>query len=83
VQRDATACRVVVEAKKPGDGPGYAHGQAAGYARRLPGRVDLLVTDGVRYRFFAGAQPDAPPLYANLAALRAPALQLFDALGPA
>ena len=83
VRRDDEHCRVVVEVKRLGDGLGYAHTQAAGYARALPGPVDLLVTDGVRYRFYAGAQPDAPPLYANLAALREPALGLFEALRPA
>jgi hypothetical protein len=82
VHREPAACRAVVETKKPGDGLLHAHGQAAEYARRLPAPVDLLVTDGLRYRFFARAQPDAEPLYANLAKLREPALRLFDALRP-
>jgi hypothetical protein len=82
LDRDPTACRVVIEAKKPGDGLGYAHSQAARYARRLPGPVDLVVTDGLRYRVFVDAQPDAPPLYANLTSLREPARRLFNALRP-
>jgi hypothetical protein len=82
VHRDPAACRIVVEVKRLGDGLGFAHRQAARYAGRLPRPVDLLITDGVRYRFYAGARPDAPPLYAHLANLREPAMDLFEALRP-
>jgi hypothetical protein len=80
VRRDAANCRVVVEVKRPGSGLGYARAQAAAYAGRLPGPVDSVVTDGLRYRLHRAGAPDAPPLYANLGCLRESALPFFAAL---
>lgn len=42
--------------------------------------VDVVVTDGIRYRLYAAEQGFAPVAYANLSRLKQPALELFDRL---
>lgn len=54
--------------------------QAVGYVRMLGRPVDVVVTDGIRYRLYAAEQGFAPVAYANLSRLKQPALELFDRL---
>ena len=38
---------------------------------------EVIVTDGIRYRMYAGEHDFAPVAYANLARLKQPAVDLF------
>jgi hypothetical protein len=52
--------------------------QARGYVEALGVARDVVVTDGVRYRMYAGGRGFEPMAYANLARLKQPASTLFD-----
>ena len=39
---------------------------------------DVVVTDGIRYRMYAGGRGFEPVAYANLARLKQPAATLFE-----
>jgi hypothetical protein len=70
-------CHLVIEAKRLGAGVEGALDQARGYVEALGLPRDVIVTDGIRYRMYAGARGFAPVAYANLARLKQPAADLF------
>ena len=70
-------CHFVIEAKRLGAGVEGALEQAKGYVEALGLPRDVIVTDGIRYRMYAGERGFAPLAYANLARLKQPAADLF------
>ncbi len=70
-------CHLVIEAKRLGEGVEGALAQAKGYVAALGVPRDVVVTDGIRYRMYAGDRDFAPVAYANLARLKQPATNLF------
>jgi hypothetical protein len=70
-------CHLVIEAKRLGAGVEGALNQAKGYVEALGLSRDVIVTDGIRYRMYAGERDFAPVAYANLARLKQPAADLF------
>lgn len=70
-------CHLVIEAKRLGAGVEGALEQARGYVEALGVARDVVVTDGVRYRMYAGARGFEPMAYANLIRLKKPASDLF------
>jgi hypothetical protein len=70
-------CHLVVEAKRLGAGVEGALEQAKGYVEALGIPRDVIVTDGIRYRMYAGGHGFEPVAYANLARLKKPAADLF------
>jgi len=70
-------CHFVIEAKRLGAGVEGALYQAKGYVNALGVTRDAIVTDGIRYRMYAGERGFAPVAYANLARLKQPAADLF------
>jgi len=73
-------CHLIIEAKRFGQSTEYALVQAQGYVATLGVTCDIVVTDGLRYRLFSHSQGYAPVAYANLARLKASALNLFERL---
>ncbi len=73
-------CRFVIEAKRFGAGVEGALEQAMGYVAELGRSVDVVVTDGIRYRLYAAHDGYEPVAYANLIRLKASATELFDRL---
>jgi len=78
--RAPETCRCIIEAKRLGTGVEAALQQGKDYAAAIGGQLDVVVTDGIRYRLYAAERGYAPVAYANLARLKQPALVLFDAL---
>lgn len=78
--RIAETCHLVIEAKRLGQGVEGALEQALGYVYTLGKPVDVVVTDGIRYRLYAADRSFAPVAYANLARLKQPSLDLFERL---
>jgi hypothetical protein len=76
--RIPTNCHLVLEAKRLGAGVEGALDQAKAYVQAMGVPLDIVVTDGVRYRMYAVALGYAPVAYANLARLKCSALDLFD-----
>jgi len=70
-------CHLVIEAKRLGAGVEGALEQAKGYVEALGVPRDVIVTDGVRYRMYAGSRGFEHVAYANLARLKRPAAALF------
>ena len=70
-------CHFVIEAKRLGAGVEGALDQAKGYVEALGPPRDVIVTDGIRYRMYAGESGFAPVAYANLVRLKQPAADLF------
>jgi hypothetical protein len=70
-------CHLVIEAKRLGAGVEGALEQAKGYVEALGVPRDVIVTDGIRYRMYAGRSGFEPVAYANLARLKRPAVGLF------
>jgi hypothetical protein len=75
--RTPESCHLVIEAKRLGAGVEGALEQAKGYVEALGVPRDVIVTDGVRYRMYAGGRGFEPMAYANLARLKRPASALF------
>jgi hypothetical protein len=73
-------CHLVIEAKRLGAGVEGALEQAKGYVLTLGVPLDIVVTDGVRYRMYCHALGYAPVAYANLVRLKRSALDLFNRL---
>lgn len=71
-------CHLVIEAKRLGAGVEGALEQAKGYVEALGLPRDVIVTDGIRYRMYAGGRGFEPVAYANLAQLKKPAADLFS-----
>ncbi len=67
----------VIEVKRLGAGVEGALEQAKGYVEVLGIARNVIVTDGVRYRMYAGDRGFEPLAYANLARLKRPAAELF------
>ena len=67
----------MIEAKRLGAGVEGALEQAAGYVKALGVALDVIVTDGVRYRMYDGERDFEPVAYANLARLKKSAADLF------
>jgi len=80
--RTASACRVVIEAKRLDAGVEGALEQAKQYVACLQplGDVRVVVTDGVRYRLFGGPPEFEHLAYANLVRLKESAERLFSLL---
>lgn len=70
-------CHLVIEAKRLVVGVEGALNQTKGYMEALGLPRDVIVTDGIRYRMYAGESDFAPVAYANLARLKQPAADLF------
>lgn len=70
-------CQFVIEAKRLGAGVEGALEQAKGYVGALDVTCDVIVTDGIRYRLYAGDHEFEPLAYANLVRLKRPAGELF------
>jgi len=70
-------CHLVIEAKRLGAGVEGALEQAKGYVEAIGVSRDVIVTDGIRYRMYAGGRGFEPVAYANLARLKQPAADLF------
>jgi len=70
-------CHLVIEAKRLGAGVEGALEQAKGYVEALRIPRDVVVTDGIRYRMYAGARGFQSVAYANLGRLKKPAADLF------
>lgn len=70
-------CHLVIEAKRLGAGVEGALPQAKRYVDALTVPRDVVVTDGIRYRLYDCRKDFAPTAYANLANLKASALNLF------
>ena len=75
--RSPENCHLVIEAKRLGAGVEGALEQAKGYVVALGMPRDVIVTDGIRYRMYAGGREFEPVAYANLARLKRPAAALF------
>lgn len=73
-------CAFIIEAKRLGAGVEGALEQARGYVTSLGVDVDVVVTDGVRYRLYDGRRDFAPIAYANLDRLKQSAAELFTRL---
>lgn len=71
---------LLFEAKRLGEGIEFALDQARGYLDALGVARDVIVTDGIRYRYYEAARDFAPAAYANLANLKQSAVHLFDKL---
>jgi hypothetical protein len=75
--RTAENCHLVIEAKRLGAGVEGALQQARGYVEALGTPRDVIVTDGIRYRMYAGDLGFEPMAYANLGRLKKRAAELF------
>jgi hypothetical protein len=75
--RSPENCYLVIEAKRLGAGVEGALDQAKRYVEALGIRRDVIVTDGIRYRMYAGGHAFEPLAYANLTRLKKPATDLF------
>ena len=76
--RTPESCHLVIEAKRLGAGVEGALEQARGYVEAIGVPRDVIVTDGIRYRMYAGDRGFEPVAYANLARLKQPAATLFE-----
>ena len=74
---DVAVFYLVIEAKRFGAGVEGALGQGKGYVEALGVPRDVVVTDGIRYRMYAGSSQFEPVAYANLAWLKRSAGALF------
>ena len=70
-------CHLVIEAKRLGAGVEGALAQARGHVEALGIPRDVIVTDGIRYRMYAGDRGFEPVAYCNLARLKKSAANLF------
>ncbi len=70
-------CYFVIEAKRLGAGVEGALGQAQEYVKDLGVPRDIVVTDGIRYRFYSAKRDFDSVAYANLARLKQSATELF------
>lgn len=80
--RSPENCEFVVEAKRPGEWPEKALGQAQGYLKQLGIDRDIILTDGIRYHLYGANQGFAHVAHANLSRPRASSLTLLERLKP-
>lgn len=78
--RSPESCAFIVEAKRLGAGVEGALGQGQRYLKDLGITRDIVVTDGIRYRLYAGDLGFLPAGYANLLRLKQSADGLFARL---
>ena len=78
--RNPQNCRFVIEAKRLGAGVEVALKQAKEYVKSLDSSMDIIVTDGLRYRLYSGEKDYKPITYANLIRLKQSATKFFDQL---
>lgn len=71
-------CRFVIEAKRLGLGVEKALEQAKKYVKKLGVPTDIIVTDGFRYRVYAGERGFKPLSYVNLIRLKQSAVGFFE-----
>jgi len=71
---------LLIEAKRLGEGIEFALDQARGYLDALGVARDVMVTDGIRYRYYEAARDFAPTAYGNLVNLKQSGARLFDML---
>ena len=71
---------LLFEAKRLGEGIEFALDQARGYLDAQGVKRDVIVTDGIRYRYYDAARDFSPTAYANLANLKQSSVHLFDKL---
>jgi len=71
---------LLFEGKRLGEGIEFALDQARGYLDAQGVARDVIVTDGIRYRYYEAAMDFAPTAYANLANLKQSAVHLFNKL---
>jgi len=71
-------CLFVIEAKRLGAGVEGALDQARGYVDMLGTPLDVIVTDGIRYRMYDGNNDYIPVAYANLMRLKESARNFFS-----
>jgi len=71
-------CQFIIEAKRLGSGVEGALDQAKGYVESLGVPLDIIVTDGIRYRMYSSKDGFAPIAYANLVRLKKSAFELFS-----
>jgi hypothetical protein len=78
--RTTENCHLIIEAKRLGAGVEGALQQARRYVEALGIPRDVIVTDGIRYRMYAGDLGFEPMAYANLGRLKRRAAELFARL---
>lgn len=71
-------CRLIIEAKRLGAGVEGALDQAKGYVQSLGVPVDVVVTDGIRYRMYSCKENFEAVAYANLVRLKESAQDLIE-----
>ena len=71
-------CQFVVEAKSYGSGVEGALNQAKLYVSKLGRPLDVILTDGIRYRMYSGQKDFEPIAYANLLRLKESANKFFE-----
>ena len=71
-------CKFVIEAKRFGFGFESALEQAKGYISSMEKLIDIVVTDGIRYRMYSSESDFEPVAYANLTRLKDSATKLFS-----
>ncbi len=71
-------CQMVIEAKRLGAGVEGALNQAKAYVQSLGVPVDIMVTDGIRYRLYSCKENFEAVAYANLVRLKESAQELIE-----
>ena len=71
---------LLFEGKRLGEGIEFALDQARGYLDAQGVVRDVIVTYGIRYRYYEAGRDFAPTAYANLANLKQSAVHLFNKL---
>ena len=71
-------CQFIIEAKRLGAGVEGALDQARGYVHGLGVPVDVVVTDGIRYRMYSSEEDFEAVAYANLVRLKESARNLIE-----
>jgi hypothetical protein len=71
-------CQMVIEAKRLGAGVEGALDQAKHYVQSLGVPVDIMVTDGIRYRLYSYKEHFQAVAYANLVRLKESAQELIE-----
>ncbi|MFQ5660235.1 MAG: hypothetical protein ACE5GZ_07395, partial [Gammaproteobacteria bacterium] len=76
--RSPENCEFIIEAKSLGSGVEGALAQAIKYVKKLAVSLDVIVTDGIRYRMYSCQDDFNSIAYANLIRLKSSATDLFN-----
>lgn len=76
--RSAENCHFIIEAKRLGAGVEGALDQAKGYLDNIGIALDVIVTDGIRYRMYSYEKDFKPIAYANLIKLKKSSIEFFN-----